>query len=75
MYLLKKRPRNRLWDEPYKYDYEMLEAVWVQSLLSSQNKDDLNKDFFKYRELFFDAVYYDIHDYKNVIKKIESIEE
>lgn len=69
------RPCNKLWGDPYKYDYEMLEAIWVQSLLSSQNKDDLNEDFFKYSELFFDAVYYDIRDYKNVLKKIEEIEE
>ena len=69
----KRRPRNNLWNEPYKYDYESLESIWVQSLLSSQNKNDLNEDFFKYRELFFDAVYYDIRDYKNVIKTIEDM--
>lgn len=67
-------PLNERWGDPYKYDYEMLEDVWVQSLLSSQNKDDLNNDFFKYRELFFGAVYYDIRDYKSVIEKVEGID-
>lgn len=67
-------PLNERWGEPYKYDYEMLEEVWVQSLLSSQNKDDSDEDFFKYRELFFGAVYYDIRDYKNVIEKVEVID-
>ncbi len=71
----KRRPRNNLWNEPYKYDYETLESIWIQSLLSSQNKDDLDEDFFKYSVLFFDAIYYDIRDYKNVIKKIEEMAE